>query len=619
VSLYFVETPYPDELFFSVAARTRRALRNRSSRQFSVGLVGSLRLDVDLGIGLPKCQGDFIQDASPFLHTTLVPFLKSFIAVPLRRTQLLGAVEKGEAYKVVHLIGKAGARRRAEPFLRYCPRCADEQKRDLGEAYWTRLPQVVGLTHCPVHGEIFASAKINRHRPEDYTCFEDAELFPAPQPMFKGKEKVLIDLSAEVAQLLEFEPLWDSPRLNRAWEEIFFASGIRPRKHGAAQQLTTRLENRFGASYLAWALCPLSPESGDSWVVKFLRNPAKETDPLRHILVLRALDHRLNDLTRFGEWIFGHPRVDDSKLTCGNPVCSRFEQTYRKQTRIFRHPHLREEVAQFTCLQCHQTTEQLLAPGADDSLRIVDRGSAWDEELVRLWNNPEISVRQIGVRLGAESLTIKRHALKAGLAFPRQGPRMAKKRPLSSGPKKVSTPVSRSERRKAWLEALKQEETLTKARDKAGAQYAWLQRHDKEWFDRNRPARTSISEWAPRVDWVTRENELLRRVDEGVAAIMNCEPPRMCSMTALLRAIGAERYGAYWRKMPRLCNAALARSESRVSFALRRIEYVVKGLPPGFTREDVRNAAGLRREMVRVKEIALRIEKALVATGKPKL
>lgn len=37
-------------------------------------------------------------------------------------------------------------------FLRYCPECADIQKKLYGEAYWQILPQLDGVEYCPVHG-----------------------------------------------------------------------------------------------------------------------------------------------------------------------------------------------------------------------------------------------------------------------------------------------------------------------------------------------------------------------------------------------------------------------------------------------------------------------------------
>jgi hypothetical protein len=64
-----------------------------------------------------------------------------------------------------------------------------------------------------------------------------------------------------------------------------------------------------------------------------------------------------------------------------------------------------------------------------------------------------LSVRQIGAKLGVDSMTVKRHAAKSGLAFPRAAKRVAGK----GGPPKVSrSPVphdsSLRAKQEEWLE-----------------------------------------------------------------------------------------------------------------------------------------------------------------------
>lgn len=446
-------------------------------------------------------------------------------------------------------------------------------------------------------------------------CFEDADLYPKGQPIFLEKKEVLVDLAEEVAELFDFIPPWDSPRLNRAWQEVFHAANFRPRVHGAARLLANRLDARYGPKFLAWALCPTDGDAKDNWIVKFVRNPAKEADPLRHLVVLHAIGHKLSELVEYGSNILSHPRVDDSKLKCVNPICGCFGQAYRKQTHIFRHPHLREEVAHHTCLTCYQTVEQRLLPARQgEPVRIVDRGELWSNELSRLWQDPKLSIRQIGKRLGAESLTIKRHAVKAGLAFPRKGLRISRKKPRVGQVKPRPSQGMYAEKRQGWLKVLKSQKSLSAARRKVPAIYAWLRRNDRDWMIAHRPARILLSsQGACRVDWKAREQGFIRQVDAARAAMLTCCPPRFISATALLRKIGAGRSTSALKRMPELLQTASAMSETRVAFALRRIAFVQTRLPKGFTRQDLIDASSIRRQLSKNEEVMRLVDEVLRA------
>jgi transposase len=69
--------------------------------------------------------------------------------------------------------------------------------------------------------------------------------------------------------------------------------------------------------------------------------------------------------------------------------------------------------------------------------------------------------------------------------------------------------------RDAWPGA-----TVAHLREHAGAAYAWLRRHDKDWLDSHLPERLQRLPATPRVDWDRRDIELaeaVRRVASGLA------------------------------------------------------------------------------------------------------
>lgn len=73
-----------------------------------------------------------------------------------------------------HLIMRKN-REGEERKLRYCPLCAKKDREELGETYWRRSHQIIGIDVCPVHKcrLISSDVMINRHTTP---CFKVAEL-----------------------------------------------------------------------------------------------------------------------------------------------------------------------------------------------------------------------------------------------------------------------------------------------------------------------------------------------------------------------------------------------------------------------------------------------------------
>jgi len=600
VSLRFILPPFPGEFFYSVAARTCKTLNYTSSRVFARELTGSPRLNVDLGTGFAWTQRDFVEDPSDFVQSTLLSFLSSFLLPPLRRTQLHEAVFKNDKITTGYLLGRMGARRRSLPFYRYCPQCADEQGKT-DEPYWTLQPQIRGFTHCPVHGSPFVESPVPRDFPKAFVCLSDVPRVTSGTSDFDGRDDVLTDLSQEGLQLLDFKPGHDSGRLNRAWWRLLRAQNFDPNRRGAAKYVASNVLLRYGERYLETAGCMLGPTFETSWVARLLRAPAKEPDPIRHLLVLRSLGLRLSHLLEESKFSLNHRAIDDRTLLCMNPVCSLFQKPYRKQTRIFIDKKAKREKAQLTCLTCDQTIERDLE---DHSIpvrfRIIDRGLAWENELKALWTTPAVSLRFIGVRLGAESLTVKRHAKKLGLSFPRIGKRASNVIPASPKPRPEITEEERNSRRTTWLTAVETEGTTSKARKTSGAAYAWLNRHDKGWLVENCPQalKPNVSQ-AERVDWAEREKEYLRKLDDAFLKITHRYPTQFCTATAMLIEIRAIKLIGYLDKMPLLQARLQELAEHRVGYAIRRIEMTKKRMPAGYTKSDLIAAVGLKSDLFR--------------------
>ena len=582
--------PHPDECFYSVAARTRVAVAEPSARIFAEQLCGSPRLHLDYGVGFQKAQSGFLKDADIFLKTTVSGFISSFL-LPTKRSKFCEAVRNGDHTTASYVLGRMGARRRNLPFYRYCSRCYCEQINRQGEACWTRLPQVNGFTHCPVHRIPYTDSTAKRDFPKDFICLDEKCLGlqneVRPDPKY---QEALFDLSVAGQNLLDRRPIFTAA-IDEAWERLLAAS--RHVSKGRVKDLAGRIIDRYGEEYLAHAGCRIGPVLDHSWVADFLRKPSDEPDPVRHLLVLRTLGHSLDDLEENTKASLFGPIIDDSMI-CLNPVCQHYQSHGLRQMRVFVGTN-RKRLAHITCMNCFSIVERCLESKSD---RIFDRGSLWEESLATLWVDQTLSVRQIAKKLGTESLTVKRHALRLQLPFPRAGPRMAQIVPRAPLPKGVS-PSQRADRRTSWLAAMNQHKSVSKARQVAQKDYAWLYRHDRGWLKENSPVQPQVSEKRlSKIDWIGREREFMSRVESAYYGIMARSPTQQCTVTAMLQEIRAAKYLKSLENMPMLKARLIELAENRVAYALRRIALAKETLGENRTRTNLIEAAGLRDDLL---------------------
>ena len=175
-------TPYSDELYYSLVARANARWRFPSRRTIgelayqksfvvsSLELPGHLEDGVAFLLPSPLYSVDHVID-----HHTLLPLFSPFL--PVERTRQLRADMHGSPGASIYV--RSGLKASSVPSpdcLRYCQRCADEDRQRVGETYWRRIHQVVGVEVCPEHGGALqnAHARLSRlHTAYEYIAAED--------------------------------------------------------------------------------------------------------------------------------------------------------------------------------------------------------------------------------------------------------------------------------------------------------------------------------------------------------------------------------------------------------------------------------------------------------------
>lgn len=181
--LTYFPTPYPGEWWYSVLCRYHVRSGNSKQQTTVKELFGKNR--VSLGSVFPNgtirqlcCQlpSELFPIKEMILRHTLFPFYMRCQTLSAKN-EMLGRLRRGEMATITS-VRKFAERDTWRP--RYCPRCAAEEQRRLGEAYWHVDHQIPLMTHCPTHGCRLISVEDLPMGQMDYTFFSLSAFDLAP-------------------------------------------------------------------------------------------------------------------------------------------------------------------------------------------------------------------------------------------------------------------------------------------------------------------------------------------------------------------------------------------------------------------------------------------------------
>ena len=151
-------TPYPGESLYSILCRYHVRSCNKNDIYTIAQLFGfrtSIRYTV-LSPALLAYETGWLKELSGITMESLMNENTAFrFSLPCADNFGPGKLstenntsEKSCIFRRIHRKNIHPSKR-----LRYCPKCAAEQKRVFGEAYWGVLPQMAGYEVCHIHGE----------------------------------------------------------------------------------------------------------------------------------------------------------------------------------------------------------------------------------------------------------------------------------------------------------------------------------------------------------------------------------------------------------------------------------------------------------------------------------
>jgi hypothetical protein len=555
--LHSFPVPCPDELFYSLMARFadrynypshKTVLRETFGPTTVVATVEFpsrlAAFTTQLPAAHPCAKPDLIEK-----HTLLpwyAPFLPKDRVNRLRRA-MLGNGGCGASA----LVGLQASRVRVPKMLRYCPQCFSEDWNAGLEMYWRRLHQLTGIDTCPIHKVFLEASAVQRLGRVTRHAFvvPGGDLWQNPSRALTKTDEPVLRVARLGEQLLSGS--WPTLGLEAVHSNLmgllaeagFRTLGGRIR----ARKLLRALATHYPKEYLV----RVNGSGAMRWLERLIHGPRGAQAPIRYLLVLGLLNVGLERLFRPGQ---GMPPVRSAPI-CENAVCR------CKASLIFVETVLSRDVGGavdlFRCKACGSVVAKCSVGRERHWVR--DRGFLWREKLATMWADPECSLREIAKILGVDPMTVKRHALKNGLKFPRLAERSTTTRGLEDmlkyKPDRV--PVLR----RSWLSAREKYPTLgvNALRRKVPRLFASIYRADREWLMAHRPRMANRGITATRVDWSERDYQLLPVLGTIALSLrLRGGLSYKITATALFREAGKESWLPKLAKLPE-CRARLAR------------------------------------------------------------
>lgn len=150
----YFPTIYPDELLYSQLARyyAKSGFMAYINAAKELYVSKTVRPDMEfVNAFTPDALRMITKDMTMeevVLHHTMFPYYGRFLPLERRQKAFQAMVSMQGNYHDLLPIPQTKDEGR---FLRYCPLCSAEDRKNLGETFWHRTHQMIGLNICPTH------------------------------------------------------------------------------------------------------------------------------------------------------------------------------------------------------------------------------------------------------------------------------------------------------------------------------------------------------------------------------------------------------------------------------------------------------------------------------------
>lgn len=284
-------TPYPDELLYSVVARTAYRHGHWSPKGLMAAVFGDSTVlacpDLPCRLNLLGGVSWGLNASDIALRYTLVGYYTHFLGAA-ERSRVLGLMAEKASY--LHLrLGICASVVVAPKKFRICPLCAELDIRHTGETYWRRAHHLPGVLVCPVHSvplweTTIPFRPVGRHE----HVYARAQFLESGAPMLpkcRVASLELLNLAKAATGLLD-APVCDSGPLHD-YRKVLAARGFVGASGVAG--IWRALLDCYGLEPMKALIRSGEVTRPPAWLYELIRQPRRPLHPLKHLLIEHVL------------------------------------------------------------------------------------------------------------------------------------------------------------------------------------------------------------------------------------------------------------------------------------------------------------------------------------------
>lgn len=523
LTMIFFPTLYEDELLYSAIARYHYYSGNENCKDtveecFGIRTVCSSPLfPTNLHHLCERIPGQYsVLEEELINKHTLLPYYAPFM--PQERYEEIKQVIKYNNGTSINMKwGTAASTIKRNKYLKYCPRCIEQDNLKHGEVYWHRSHQIVGSLICSKHfcnlvdSDISHVTRSNKH-----------EFFTLAGCNFKSNDyDIRKDLNESHLNLLPFiskqtEYLLNNEIYPYGLENIkkFYVTKLQHMDLATYSgrikwlELIPKFQKYFGEEFLVSQNCYVDLNDKDTWLHKLFRKPRVTCHPLRHILILRFLNETVQSMESSINKISYKP-FGSGPWLCLNKAAAHYCKAVVVDCKVTRDYETGNPVGTFSCSCGFVFSRKGPDKTIDDKYRIgriKKFGVVWEEKLNEV-QKLHISLRKMSEILGVDPKTVKK--------------KLETKEEINDYKESI---LDKASYRDAWLKLISDNKTasVTQIRLLEPKVYIWLYRNDHEWLVNNYPRVSRISnKTLNKVDWVKRDSIISKKVASVANDILN--------------------------------------------------------------------------------------------------
>jgi hypothetical protein len=401
---------YENEILYSYVARYHRCTSLNSLKDTLEDLFGvrSIAASLEFPSHLGKVESHLnvigLSKEKLLYEHTLYPLYEPFLyeeEQAIIKDMIFGNNGGGIKGKIGFLAGSVCKK---EHFY-YCPLCVRDDVEKYGETYLRVLHQMQGVFACPKHqcwlekypvtqkmvGRVeFVSLDLGVISDVRPRFIRNEELLGIVLMFEQILEGALVNLSAEV---LEEKYLYRLGQMNLLTVEkrVKFAS-LCNLFNNAYQKTTLELLDSF-----------VDYSNVFNWLAKLFWKKRIKLHPIRHLLLINFLFEDISELAKMD--------IKEEKVfyPCLNPVGGHYKELTIKEVIVTADSHSRIPVGTFECPICGFIYSRKMAGDVHTIGRIKKFGPVWENELLKIKDRKDLSLRAKARHMGCDPKTILKY------------------------------------------------------------------------------------------------------------------------------------------------------------------------------------------------------------------